>query len=116
MELKNELTEVKQNSVSIYSDIGIYNQYFKIAECLARSEMIPQNYRNKPESVLLAIDVARQLQLSPLFIMQNLYVIAGKTSWSAQYSASVIRANFANVQVELQGENDNRGCRIIATD
>lgn len=116
MELKNELTEVKQNSVSIYSDIGIYNQYFKIAECLARSEMIPQNYRNKPESVLLAIDVARQLQLSPLFIMQNLYVIAGKTSWSAQYSASVIRANFTNVQVELQGENDNRGCRIIATD
>ena len=116
MELKNELTEVKQNSVSIYSDIGIYNQYFKIAECLARSEMIPQNYRNKPESVLLAIDVARQLQLSPLFIMQNLYVIAGKTSWAAQYSASVIRANFANVQVELQGENDNRGCRIIATD
>lgn len=114
--LKNELTEIKQNGVSIYSDIGIYNQYFKMAECMARSEMIPQSYRNKPESVLLAIDVARQLQLSPLFIMQNLYVIAGKISWSGQYCDAIVRANFKNVKTELSGVGDERGCKVSAYD
>lgn len=88
----------------------------KMAECLARSEMIPQNYRNKPESVLVAIDVARQVQMSPLMVMQNLYVIQGKPSWSANYCASVIKTNFTNVKVELQGEGLKRGCQIIATD
>lgn len=112
----NELTEFKENSNTVYSDVATYNQYMKMAECLARSEMIPQSYRGKPESVLLAIDVARQLQLSPLFIMQNLFIIAGKTSWSAQYSASVIRANFSNVKVEISGTGDEEGCRIVATD
>lgn len=114
--LKNELTEIKENSMTVYGDVGIYNQYFKIAECLARSEMIPQNYRNKPESVLVAIDVARQVQMSPLMVMQNLYIIQGKPSWSANYCASVIKTNFTNVKVELQGEGLKRGCRIIATD
>lgn len=112
----NELTEIKENSMTVYGDVGIYNQYFKIAECLARSEMIPQNYRNKPESVLVAIDVARQVQMSPLMVMQNLYIIQGKPSWSANYCASVIKTNFTNVKVELQGEGLHRGCRIIATD
>lgn len=114
--LKNELTEVKENSMTVYGDVGIYNQYFKIAECLSRSEMIPQSYRNKPESVLVAIDVARQVQMSPLMVMQNLYIIQGKPSWSANYSASVIKTNFKDVKVELNGEGLQRGCRIIATD
>ena len=116
-ELNSVLTETKANSnLTIYGDVGIYNQYFKIAECLARSEMIPQNYRNKPESVLVAIDVARQVQMSPLMVMQNLYVIQGKPSWSSNYCASVIKTNFLNVKVELSGEGDERGCRITATD
>lgn len=116
-ELNSELTGTKaNNNLTIYGDVGIYNQYFKIAECLARSEMIPQNYRNKPESVLVAIDVARQVQMSPLMVMQNLYVIQGKPSWSSNYCASVIKTNFLNVKVELSGEGDERGCRITATD
>ena len=112
----NELTEFKENSNTVYSDVTTYNQYMKMAECLAHSEMIPQNYRNKPESVLVAIDVARQVQMSPLMVMQNLYIIQGKPSWSANYCASVIKTNFTNVKVELQGEGLKRGCRIIATD
>lgn len=112
----NALTEFKENSNTVYSDVTTYNQYMKMAECLSKTELLPAQYRGKPADCLIIIDVARQIGASPLFVAQNMYVIKGSPSWSAQYSASVIKTNFTNVKVELQGEGLKRGCRIIATD
>jgi hypothetical protein len=112
----NALTEFKENSNTVYSDVTTYNQYMKMAECLSKTELLPTQYRGKPADCLIIIDVARQIGASPLFVAQNMYIIKGSPSWSAQYSASVIKTNFTNVKVELQGEGLKRGCRIIATD
>lgn len=112
----NALTEFKENSNTVYSDVTTYNQYMKMAECLSKTELLPAQYRGKPADCLIIIDVARQIGASPLFVAQNMYIIKGSPSWSAQYSASVIKTNFTNVKVELQGEGLHRGCRIIATD
>lgn len=112
----NALTEFKENSNTVYSDVTTYNQYMKMAECLSKTELLPAQYRGKPADCLIIIDVARQIGASPLFVAQNMYIIKGSPSWSAQYSASVIKTNFTNVKVELQGEGLKRGCRIIATD
>lgn len=112
----NALTEFKENSNTVYSDVTTYNQYMKMAECLSKTELLPAQYRGKPADCLIIIDVARQIGASPLFVAQNMYIIKGSPSWSAQYSASVIKTNFTNVKVELQGEGLQRGCRIIATD
>lgn len=112
----NELTEFKENSNTVYSDVATYNQYMKMAECLSKTELLPAQYRGKPADCLIIIDVARQIGASPLFVAQNMYIIKGSPSWSAAYSASVIKTNFSNVKVELQGEGLQRGCRIIATD
>lgn len=112
----NELTEFKENSNTVYSDVATYNQYMKMAECLSKTELLPAQYRGKPADCLIIIDVARQIGASPLFVAQNMYIIKGAPSWSAQYSASVIKTNFKDVKVELNGEGLQRGCRIIATD
>lgn len=111
----NELTETRQ--MSVYSDVTLYNNALKMAESLSKSDLIPENYRNKPESCLIAIDVARQIGArSPIFVMQNLYVVKGKPSWSGQYCDAVVRANFKKVKVDLSGEGDDRGCQVTAYD
>lgn len=111
----NELTETRQ--MSVYSDVELYNNALKMAESLAKSELIPDNYRNKPESCLIAIDVARQIGArSPIFVMQNLYVVKGKPSWSGQYCDAIVRANFNKVKAELSGTGDERGCKVTAYD
>lgn len=112
----NELT-TEQRQVSVYSDVNLYNQCFKMAESMAKSELVPNNYRNKPESCLIAIDVARQIGArSPLFVMQNLFVVNGKPSWSGQYCDAIVRANFQKVKVDLSGTGNDRGCKITAYD
>ena len=111
----NELTEVRQ--MSVYSDTKLYNDALKMAEGLSKSDLVPDNYKGKPESCLIAIDVARQIGArSPIFVMQNLYVVKGKPSWSGQYCDAIVRANFKNVKVELTGEGDDRGCKVTAND
>lgn len=112
----NELT-TETRQVSVYSDVNLYNNALKMAEGLAKSDLVPDNYKNKPESCLIAIDVARQIgSRSPLFVMQNLFIVKGKPSWSGQYCDAIVRANFKKVKVDLSGDGDERGCVVTAYD
>ena len=114
----NEVVELNEKrQLSVYSDVNLYNNALKMAESLAKSDLIPDNYKGKPESCLIAIDVARQIGArSPLFVMQNLFVVKGKPSWSGQYCDAIVRANFKKVKVDLSGEGDERGCKVTAYD
>lgn len=112
-----EVVLSEKRQVSVYSDVNLYNNALKMAESLAKSDLIPDNYKGKPESCLIAIDVARQIGArSPLFVMQNLFVVKGKPSWSGQYCDAIVRANFKKVKVDLSGEGDERGCQVTAYD
>lgn len=112
-----EVVLSEKRQVSVYSDVNLYNNALKMAESLAKSDLIPDNYKGKPESCLIAIDVARQIGArSPLFVMQNLFVVKGKPSWSGQYCDAIVRANFKKVKVDLSGEGDERGCKVTAYD
>lgn len=112
----NELT-TETRQVSVYSDVNLYNNALKMAEGLAKSDLVPDNYKGKPESCLIAIDVARQIgSRSPLFVMQNLFIVKGKPSWSGQYCDAIVRANFKKVKVDLSGDGDERGCVVTAYD
>lgn len=112
----NELT-TETRQASVYSDVKLYNDALKMAEGLAKSDIVPDGYKNKPESCLIAIDVARQIGArSPLFVMQNLFIVKGKPSWSGQYCDAIVRANFRNVTSELSGSGDDRGCKVTAYD
>lgn len=118
----NDLVPYEQSDtqISVYSDVNLYSQYLKMAEGLSKTELVPNNYKNKPEACLIALDIARQIGCkNPLFVMQNLYVVQGKPSWSGQYCTAIVRANFTNVQVvweKIKNDMDENGCRVVAYD
>lgn len=90
----------------------------KTAEFLSQSSFVPENYRGKAADCLIAIDFSQRVHIAPLTVMQNLYVVKGKPSWSGQFCMALIRAssNFANVRVVYTGTKgtDNRGCYVTA--
>lgn len=105
-------------AVSAWTDGKAYNRIAQMAENLAKSDLVPQNYHNNPGNCFLAINFAVKLGMEPLTVMQNLYVVKGKPSWSGQFCMALIRANpgFANVRVVYTGTKgtDNRGCYVTA--
>lgn len=52
----------------------------EMAEMIANSEFAPKDYKGKPESVLIAIQMGADVGLSPMQALQNIAVINGRPS------------------------------------
>lgn len=87
------------------------------AESLATSTLVPQQFRNAANA-LIAIDMANRLRCSPLMVMQQLYVVQGKPSWSAQFVIAAINAcgRFTPLRFVLTGQDMERQCHAESTD
>lgn len=95
-----------------------FNQMVRVASMLSKSQLVPQTYQNRPEDCLIAFDMASRIGVNPLMVMQNLYVVKGKPSWSGQACMALINAsgNFTDVKHNYFGKEgtDERGCYVSA--
>lgn len=91
---------------------------WEIATQLAKSSIIPDNYKGKPQNVIIAVGLARQMNLPPFTVMQNLAIIKGKTSWSGSFSKTLIErtGRFKDLELNYVGEKgkDSYGCYLSA--
>lgn len=63
------------------------------AEVIARSEIIPPDYRNKPANVLVAVQMGMELGLPPLQALQNIAVINGRPAVWGDALLAIARAH-----------------------
>ena len=97
------------------------NKAYKNATVLARSELLPDTYKGKPENVLIAMDMASRTGFSLMQIMQNLYIVRGKPSWSGSFCMNAIKAcgKYDQVKYVMIGESTddkNFGVYVSAID
>lgn len=104
---------------NVWADRNAFNQALRMAQMLAQSSLVPQNYQGKPQDCFVAIDMANRMGTSPIFVMQNLYVVKGKPSWAGQACMAFIQGcgRFSNVRLMYIGKpgTDERGCFVCAT-
>lgn len=96
--------------------ISDFAESYKIGKIYAGSGVVPAAYAGKPNDCAIAVDMANRMGVSPLMVMQQLYVVKGKPSWSGQACMAFIRNRFKDVQVIYTGQRgtDSRGCYIQA--
>lgn len=91
----------------------------EMATMLSKSTIVPVTYQNRPENCYIALDMASRMGISPMVVMQNLFVIQGKPSWSGSAIGSMIKSNpsFTDVELHYVGEEgkDNWGAFVTAT-
>lgn len=118
MEEKNQSVIEEKAVVQAKNVIGSMREAYILAQTLCQAEIIPEAYRNKPADCMIAIDMADRMGVSPLMVMQSLYVVKGKPSWSGQACMSFIQANpaFSDVRpVYVENpQNNDKGCYISA--
>lgn len=112
------ITYDKQAMVNVWQDKEAFDQAARVAGMLAKSTIVPEIYRNKPEDCFIAVEMAARMNTSPIFIMQNLYVVKGKPSWAGQACMAMIMScgKFKNVRHVYTGQigTENRGCYVEA--
>lgn len=94
--------------------IESFRESYKLASVFAKSSLVPQQYQGKTEDCAIAVDMAERMGVTPLMVMQNLYVVKGKPSWSGQACMSFIKAKYGDAMPVYTGERgtDSRGCYV----
>jgi hypothetical protein len=84
----------------------------RVAKMLSVSNLIPENFRNNIPNTMIALEMANRIGASPLMVMQNMYVVHGKPSWSSQFIISAINAcgRFTPLRFEVTGTGDTLSC------
>lgn len=119
VDVNTELVEVKQsNKLDVVREQLGLDKLMDMAGMLAKSTIVPITYQNRPENCFIALDMASRMGISPLVVMQNLYVIQGKPSFSGSAIASMIKSNpmFKNVELNYVGQEgtDSWGAYVTA--
>lgn len=92
----NELVKAVENTpVMPFSNSENFAMAQRMASALAQSSLVPQAYQGKAglPNCLIALEMAQRVRMSPFFVMQNLHVIQGRPSWSAQFLIATINAS-----------------------
>ena len=90
-------------------------QLLEVADKLASSTIVPQAYQKQPGNVLIALNTAQRLQVDPLMVMQNLYVVYGNPSWSGQFALALLRnsSRYSRLEyVNLNGTDWRGGLKM----
>lgn len=94
------------------------NHLVKIAKTLSNSSILPAQYRGNVANCFVACEMAARMDVSPLFVMQNLHVIDGRPSWSSSACIALINGCglFRDVRFNMVGEmgTPSRGCYVTA--
>ena len=105
-------------AVTMWNDAKLMNLSFRTARMLYTSALVPDAYKQSPENCLVAIDIANRMGVSPLMVMQNLYVVKGKPSWSGSFCAAAVNGSgrFSPLEYVFVGEPGTmtHGCYATA--
>lgn len=105
--------------VTVWTDKKQFDQLLRAANMLSQTSIIPATYQGKPQDCFVALEMATRMGVSPLVVMQNMYVVKGKPAWAGQACTMFINScgKFMQVKHVYTGEKgtDSRGCYVTAT-
>ena len=111
-------TQIPEDESSIYKNTDSFEFAQRQAKSLCESNLVPISYQGQKglPNCLVAIEMSKRMKLSPLTVMQNLNVIHGTPTWSAQFITSQILGcgRFTNFDYLVKGEGDTLEVQCVA--
>ena len=71
----------------------VMEKAYKFANIFAKSDIVPSHYRGKPENTFIAVQTAYRMNLDPMLIMQNTYVVSGKLGMNSTFAISLANSS-----------------------
>lgn len=118
---RSQPAEAKMPAVRAgFSDLAGFELMQRGAKAFAASTLVPQQYQGNVPNCIIALELAQRIGASPLMVAQNLYVVHGRPSWSAQFLIAAVNqcGRFTALQYEWTGKpnTDEWTCRAWAKD
>jgi len=102
-------------SVSTLNTLEIMEKSWKFANIIAKSDIIPVHYRNKPENIFIAMQSAYRMNMDPMMVMQNTYMIGGKLGMNSAFAISLANnCGLFESGIKYRLEGDMQELRVTA--
>lgn len=107
--MSNTQLAISENT-SVFSSKDKFELAGRMATTLSKSTIVPKEYQGNACNCLLAIELASRMNASPLMVMQNLYIVYGRPSWSAQYLIGQInKSKMFDFELQFDEKTDKDG-------
>ena len=111
-------TQSVEGESSIYQNTDSFEFAQRQAKSLCESNLVPISYQGQKglPNCLVALEMSKRMNLSPLTVMQNLNIIHGRPTWSAQFISSQIMGcgRFENFDYLVKGEGETLEVQCVA--
>ena len=111
-------TQSAEGESSIYKNTDSFEFAQRQAKSLCESNLVPISYQGQKglPNCLVALEMSKRMNLSPLTVMLNLNIIHGRPTWSAQFISSQIMGcgRFENFDYLVKGEGETLEVQCIA--
>jgi hypothetical protein len=88
-------TSTALSPTDLFLDVPRFNQLYRVATAFANSLFVPAAYRGKPESCMIAFDLAQRLDVHPVMLMQNTFEVGGRPGFTVEFLVAL--ASFRGV-------------------
>lgn len=106
--MENQELQLQKNS-DVFSQSN-FEHTQRVAKALSSSDLVPKEYKGNLPNTIIALDVALRIGASPLMVMQHLYIVYGKPSWSSTFLIAAINSS-GKFKAPLRFEmTKNGGC------
>lgn len=100
---------------------GNFELLQRYGKMYAASQLVPDRFKNKLADCVIAVEMSRMLQVHPLYLMKNLYIVQGKPAIQGELAIALVnsRGGYTHkLRFEWLGEKgkDSWGCRCWATE
>ena len=100
--------------------VGGFEALQRQAQLFAGSTIVPDAFRGSPSNCAIALNMALRMGADPMSVMQNLYIVHGKPSWSASFLIATFNktGRFTSLKFSYVGKfgQDDFGCCAYATE
>lgn len=97
------VVDSKREILSPWSSFAAFADLMKIAEIMCKSTFIPEQFRNKPEDFLVAMQLGNRIGADPMAILQHTYVVHGNPGIEGKFIAAIINScgRYSGVRYEF---------------
>ncbi len=100
------LIEIKKSVLGF--DPRIFNTQIQMANAFAKSGILPAALRNKPNDIVIILQLALELNLPPMQAINGINVIQGKPTISPQLMLAMIYKTYPETILQIKEDNESR--------
>lgn len=116
--MEDAIAKTESKEIAGFSNAASFDLLQRQAKLLASSELVPKEFQGKIANCVIALEIANRIGASPLAVIQNLYIVHGKPSWSSQFIIAALNSTgkFSPVRFTMEGEGDKKTCTAWAVE